>query len=233
METPDQKYLILGASRGGTTILAAALGSHPSVAILDEEQTGALNRLTGNKIAGVKLCVPNQVELDRRWNPVFSPGLSCGFFRKSMFMSKMPKSRLSIRDYDAFGEIRHICILRHPAGVIPSIVKRERRSSKVACYRWQRCIEVFADLDRDARYDPIFISFERLVSEPERTLRRLSEALGLEFSECMLGAPSNNVRYQSQGFDAAKAEYENADQIWDQLPKELKGLYTDLCEKSL
>jgi len=66
MISEDEKYLLLGASRGDTTILAAALGAHPDVAMLDQDMNGAFNKIIGGKIPGVKLCVPNHIELDKK-----------------------------------------------------------------------------------------------------------------------------------------------------------------------
>lgn len=229
----DDKYLILGASRGGTTIIASALGSHPSVAILDEEMSGALNKITGGKIPGVKLCIPNQIELDRRWHPLFKLGLMSGYLRKSMIMNRVPLSPLSIRDYDRFGNIRHICIIRHPAGVISAIMNRENRSQKVALYRWRRCLEVFKAIDQDPSYNPVFISFENLVIAPEETLRSLCSEIDLEFAEQMLSAPTRNTRYTSGSFDSTKANYEHSELIWHFLPESICELYKTLNSKAL
>lgn len=229
----DVKFMVLGASRGGTTLLAAALGAHPKVAMLDEDMSGAFDRVVGGKIAGVKLCVPNQIEFERRWNPLYAPGLLGGAMRKSLFMNRQPKSRLSIRDYDRFGPIRHIGIARHPAGVIPAIMKRENRGIAVASYRWQRCMNVFKALSGESAYKPVFVTFEDLVRQPEGTLKALCAALEIDFSAQMLEAPSRNDRYQSKGFDPVKAEYEDEEAIWTKLPAGAKVLYDEICANAV
>lgn len=224
------RYMILGTSRGGTTILAAALGAHPLVAVLDEDMTGAFDRITGGKIPGIKLCVPNQIELDKRWNPIFRIGLTGGYFRKSLFMNKIPKSSLNIRDYGNFGDIKHICILRHPAGVIPSIINREHRSEKVAIYRWQRTIEVFNELNSDRTFAPVYISFEKLITNPEDTLQKLCANLGIPYSSQMLEAPSRNARYTGSNFDSRKGIYINKEEIWRKIPQDTRRLYEKLID---
>jgi hypothetical protein len=220
-----EKIMVLGASRGGTTILAATLGSHSRVAMLDEDLSGAFVRITGNKIPAVKLCVPNQIEFEKRWSPLYRLGLMNGFFRKSAFMNRIPKSPRSIADYHAQGGIRPVCVLRHPAGVIPAIMKRENKKEKVAVYRWQRCLAVFKTLQQDGRYNPVFVSFEKLVTAPEPTLRALCDALGLPYEDQMLAAPQNNERYTQKTFEPAKAAYEKQDEIWSLLPPRCRDDY--------
>ena len=229
----QDKYLILGASRGGTTILAAALGAHPHVAILDEDMFGSFVKIIGGKTPGVKLCVPNQIELNKRWHFFYKLWVLSGFLRKSLLMNKVPRSPLSIRDYDRYGSIRHVCILRHPAGVIPAIMNREGRSQEVAAYRWRRCVEVFKELDDNPNYSPVFVSFEKLVMQPADTLRGLCSQLGIVFDQEMLSAPSRNTRYTGTGFDSTKADYEDKQTIWESLPPPVREIYNELEQKAL
>ncbi len=229
----EAKFLVLGAARGGTTILSSALGAHSQIAMLDEDMGMAFTRVTGGKIPAVKLCVPNQIELTRRWQPIFGPGMWAGRFRKSLFMSKIPKSPYSIRDYDEYGPIRHICILRHPAGVMPAVMKRENRSLAVASYRYRRCVEVFADLVADETSNPVIVSFERLVSEPEEVLRNLMDKLELPFEVQMLEAPSRNQRYTASAFDASKGVYEETDAIWSKLPDSTRSRYEQILNLAI
>ena len=228
MVAADCKILLLGASRGGTTLLAAALGAHSRIAMLDEDMGLALNRITGGKIPAVKLCVPNQIELQRRWHWIYAPGMLTGSLRKSLFMSRVPKSRYAIRDYDRLGTVRHVCILRHPAGVIGAIQAREKRSAKVAQYRYRRHLQIFQSLLDDPAYQPVLVSFEALVRQPETILAALCRALGLEFEAIMLDAPIRNSRYPSDGFDASKADYDEAELIWQQLPAAARAQYETL-----
>lgn len=219
-------YLILGASRGGTTLLAAALGAHPNTAILDEDKSDAILRVTGGKIAGTKLCIPNQIEYKRRWCPLFSLFTLNGFLRKSKLSARLPRSRHSILDYAQMGNMRPICILRSPSGVLKGIQKRENRSLCVAKYRWRRCLEVFDVLNDNPDMKPVFVSFEKLVREPETTLKGLCKALGIEYDPKMLDAPSSNARYEtSKGFDPSKARHDADEDVWQDFEDEVKARY--------
>lgn len=196
--------IVLGASRGGTTLLATALGAHPRIACLDEDLTGAFDLVVGGKIRAVKLCVPNHIELTRRWNSVFAPGLWFGTTRKSLFMNQWPKSRHTLTDLSQLGDVQPIGIVRDPQAVLGAIRRRENRSLKVAAYRWTRCIEVLDELASVATRPPLIVCFDRLVKAPETTLKALSRALAIEFDPAMLDAPQVNHRYPNAGFDTSR-----------------------------
>ena len=230
----EMDYLmVLGVSRGGTTLSAAALGAHSRIAMLDEDMTGAMARVTGGKIGAVKLCVPNQVELDRRWHAVYRIGTWNGALRKSRIMNRVPRSPLSIRDHGRFGRLRHVCVLREPGAVIASIMNRENRSLAVASYRWRRAMEIFECLDRENAPAPVLLSFERLIRSPEESLRTLSARLGLEFETSMLEAPARNERYRAAEFDPARAETVSDPSLLSDLSEKDWARYRLLDEKAI
>lgn len=213
MSTPTH-LLILGTARGGTTLLATVLGAHPMIACLDEDLTGAFDRVVGGKIRAVKLCVPNHVELTRRWQPVFTPGLWFGAVRKTMAMNRVPRSRLSIMDLLGLGDVQCVLLLRDPRAVIGALGRRENRVPRVAAYRWRRSVEVAAALvDRAGDRPPVIVEFDRLVREPETVLRGICDRLSLSFSPEMLKGPTLNTRYPAAGFDAVRTGTAGHDDI--------------------
>lgn len=201
---PPSHLLVLGASRGGTTLLATVLGAHPDIACLDEDLSGAFDLIVGGKIKGLKLCVPNHVELDRRWRPVFTPGLWFGASRKSLFMNRQPKSRRSIRDLMALGDTQCVVVLRDPRAVIGSIARRENRTRTVGAYRWTRTVEVAEALYRESGRPLVVVDFDRLVRDPEAVIRGLCDCLDVAHAPSMLTAPSLNSRYPEADFDATR-----------------------------
>jgi hypothetical protein len=233
--TSPSHLVILGASRGGTTLLATALGAHPRIACLDEDLTGAFNRIVGDKIRGLKVCVPNHVELHRRWSPWFSPGLWFGSTRKSFAMNRIPKSRLSIADLVAYGDTQCVAVLRDPRAVIGAIGRRENRSRRVAAYRWQRSVEVAAGLSDLPGRPPVIVDFDRLVRDPENVFGNLCHEMSLEFTDTLLTAPSLNRRYPGSGFDASRAGAAGYDDLdvspW--LPDHVLSAYTRLKAQSV
>jgi hypothetical protein len=227
--------ILLGASRGGTTLLATAMGAHPQIACLDQDLNCAHHLLVGGKIRAVKLCVPNHVELERRWNPLFTPGLWFGTTRKSLLMNRQPKSRFSIRDMTRLGDTQHVGIVRDPHAVIGAIRRRENRSLKVAAYRYRRCLEVLDGLARMADRPPAIVAFDRLVQAPEATLAALCGHLDIAFDPIMLTAPAVNRRYPGDAFDAGRAGTAGHDEIdvTRLLPAATLDLYESLRARSL
>ncbi|CAA0111609.1 Uncharacterised protein [Zhongshania aliphaticivorans] len=235
---PNTTLLVLGTSRGGTTLITAALGAHPAVAMLDEEFGDAVFHVTGGKFRGNKLCVPNQLEWDKHhqwWHELFA---FSGYLRKSMLYNLMPCGSLSMTDYLKRSPVQPICILRNPDSVISSIVKRERRKTKVAAYRWSRCVNFFQQLlDEHPKQEnlkkPIIINFEKLVASPEATLKKLCLEIGLEYHPQMLEAPERNTRYGGKTFDASKAADSISDKYASFLSDKTLTLYESLIAASI
>ena len=215
--------------------MAAALGAHSRIAMLDEELTGAFDRLTGGKIKGVKLCVPNQIELNRRWHAIYRIGTLNNWLRRSMLMNLVPRASLSIRDHDRFGQVRHVCMLRDPRAVVSSIIRRDGRSHRVGLYRWQRCIHIFDELRDSAREPPCFVSFDRLVTDPETTLRRVCAELEIDFEPQMLNAPSLNERYKMTSFDGSRSgkSVHGAAVDTSSIPQTVWRIYQSLLEQAV
>lgn len=231
---PPTHLLILGASRGGTTLLATALGAHPQIGCLDEDLNGAFNLIVGGKIRALKLCIPNHVELTRRWNSAFTPGLWFGATRKSLFMNKRPNSPLSIRELIAFGDTQCVLILRDPRAVIGSIGRREHRNRRVAAYRWTRSVEVADALARAAPRPAMVIDFDRLVCDPATVLQAVCTRLDVPYTQALLDAPSLNSRYPETGFDKGRtgaAGHTDLD-IDDLVSQTTMATYRRLCADS-
>lgn len=199
--------LVLGASKSGTTLLATSLGCHTDICMLDEDMRGTFSRIVGNKIKGVKLCLPNQVELTRKWNPIYSIGRTNGFFRKSLFMNKIPRSPISLRDYkEEFRNLKIVGIIRDPDDVIASLKARAHRSGRVAAYRWTRCIEILYELQPSNKDNLVLVHFDNFVTRPRETLRNICARLEIPFQEQMLDGAKYCFRYPEHlEFDASKA----------------------------
>jgi len=66
LKSPVQRryFLVIDPPRSRTTLLAAMLGCHTEIGILNEDVSGEwLRRILGKRVAGNKLCVPNQIQL--------------------------------------------------------------------------------------------------------------------------------------------------------------------------
>lgn len=206
--------VVLGFPRGGTSLLMNALGEHSRIAMLDEDFEGSIVRLTGSKIRAVKLCVPNHVQFERKWNvlmrfhPVYRFLRLAGRLPQSAWRNTRPRSRWSIRDYAALPGTTIICLLRDPARCLDAIRRRQGIGTEVGRVMWQLYIETLTRVRMMPGCRVVVMSFERLVQDPEAQLRALCAALGLPFEDAMLEGPRYNRRYPREGFDPGKASTE-------------------------
>ena len=219
----NSTLLVMGTARGGTTLLTASLGAHPDIAMLDEEFTGAVFRVTGGKIRGNKLCVPNHLEWKKHWHwSLRLAGLN-GFLRKRKLYNLIPRSELSLVHYMQRAPLQPVCVLRDPNAVIHSIKTREHRTTGIAVYRWCRYMEIVEQLLEGASStpnlaQPVIVSFEGLVAQPEAALRALCDSLSMPFSTQMLEGPQRNVRYPRQGFESDKGRSDGKPNYLDRIP---------------
>lgn len=205
----DHQYvLILGAPRSGTTLLAAMIGCHDEVAMLNEELGFAAKNVIGKRIVGNKLCIPNQVELGKkraRWIQFAGKRGFHALHRYGYFRFR-PEAEVSIDDYMLWGNTRIIGILRDGNAVFSSIQKRGRQPLRVASYRWCRSIEILDELKNlyDGRF--LLLSFERLVTDPESAMRAVAAHLDLTYQSRMLAGYRHTRNYPNEsGIDPSRA----------------------------
>lgn len=198
--------LILGAPRSGTTLAAAMLGCHSDIAILNENHDGSVQRILSKQVRGVKLCVPNQIDLDRRSTFVTKPVLE--LFRRAGMRSlvRWPSSRWSIRDYqERIPNLRILAVIRDARDVVTSISRRGDQSTRVAEYRWTRAVEVLSTLYEEAPDQLIVMLYRRLVASPKATMTCILEELDLNFEEDVLTGYRHTPQYtENQSIRAEK-----------------------------
>jgi Sulfotransferase domain len=205
MYVAQTNLLILGAARSGTTLLAAMLASHSQVGVLFEDLWGGAGRILAKRYKGVKLCVPNQIELQHRWSIL------------DLVLARIPKlntmpplfrtatSKYSIADYLQNDELKVVAIIRDINSVTSSRLKRTKRTNEVAMSEWSRAVEVIHALYGDHKGRMIVVRFNSLVQAPEQTSKALCEFLGLDFEQSMLQAHKHTPIYQTDKIDASKA----------------------------
>ena len=174
-----QHLLITGAPRSGTTLVAAMIGRHTEVALLNEDQGWAMNRVLSKTVVGNKRCIPNQIELKK--NPPFA----FKFLKKLNLIKEFPASQYCIEDYLTLPNARVIAVVRNGNDVISSIMRRGKSSFEVAAYRWCRAVEIVQEIRERYPDQLLVVSFEGVVLDPEGSLKKMTAFLGLEFQPGM------------------------------------------------
>ena len=191
--------LVLGAPRSGTTLLACMIARHSEIALLREDLGMTVKKLLSKKVIGNKLCVPNQIEIER--TKVFGRNV----FRKVGIFKRSPASRFCIQDYFRLGNTKIIAIIRDGNDVVFSNMKRGNKSFSTSAYRWRKSVQIIHEL-KSSYGDKVFVmSFEDLVVKPEKLMKSVSEFLGLPYQKEMLDGYKFSTKYPEAEIVKSKA----------------------------
>ncbi len=191
-------FMVLGTPRSGTTLLAALLGSHPEIAMLDEDLNGGVLAVTGNKLPGVKLCVPAQIHPTGRKNWLTKMMSLSGGLR-NRFTQWRTHSTLSLADYEGARAMRYVCLIRSPAPNLASIKVRAGKRAHIAERIVQDGLQMILEIAQDPARKTLVLSYEDLVSDTEAQLRRLCAFLDTPFDPQMMEGARHNHRYKNTG----------------------------------
>jgi hypothetical protein len=160
-------------------------------------------RVLARRIAANKLCVPNQIELHHRLSLfgrfLFASGIFTGMRRIGIGDGYFPGSYACIDDYAAHERVRFVMIVRRPEAVIASGIQRSGYRARFIRRQWARGTQVLAEAARRNAARTHVVSFERLVLQPEPTIRRLCNFLELSFDARMLRGYEHNPAYRERG----------------------------------
>jgi sulfotransferase family protein len=203
-----EHILLIGAPRSGTTLLATMIGSHSDIGMVNEDvNIRALGRVLGKRFTGVKLCVPNQIQLEKK------SYFGSGILKKWGFIAESPKSYFSITEYLAIPALKVVAIIRDGNDSVSSMMVRGRSKLKKAARRWGEAIETIHTI-KTVHPDRIFIvSFENLVLDPTATMRAVCDFLGLAFEARMLEGHKLNPYYPEARLDPAKVNRHGKEQF--------------------
>lgn len=197
--------LILGAQRSGTTLLASLIGAHPDVSIVSEDSTLTFTRITGKKIVGTKLIVPNQIQYSKKVRLFGRRDLKVNLskaimvnFHKVGILRKKPQCPLSISDFFGYTNTQIVFISRNKEDNIGSMMRRSGWSTDYANWCFQEAIKTRSFLE-SAHPDKVFlVRYESIKTRDEiceRTLKNVCDFIGVEYSQAMLQGFDYNVFY--------------------------------------
>ena len=198
------RLLILGAPRSGTTLLASMVGAHPDVALSVEDYGAGYERIVSKKVVGNKLCIPNQIELDRKFNAAQRLGLLpwmarlglAGWLLRHGWLTRFyDASPHSIRSLLERGPTRLILLIREGDDVVGSIVRRGNQSLRTAVFRWSRAIDIMTTLHQEHPAQSLIVRFEDLVQDAEGRMRAICSFLDLPFDARTLDGNDCRVKF--------------------------------------
>lgn len=179
--------LILGLPRSGTSLLASLLGAHSKASVVCEDFGRSWMDVMGQPIAGNKLCVPRQIDMDRRRT------FSVKLMNRFGLLKRWPKSQYSINDYLEIPNLKLILIKRAPADVRDSMGRRDKMnwtnfmgkiqsretSGKEIEYTLEKGTQILTTLEK--RDNAITLLFDDLVNDTENSLKKLCTFIGIPY----------------------------------------------------
>jgi hypothetical protein len=203
-----EHVLLIGAPRSGTTLLGTMIGSHSDVGMVNEDvDIRALGRVLGKRLTGVKLCVPNQIRLEKK------SYFGSQFLKKCGFIAESPKSYFSITEYLLNPNLKVIGIIRDGNDSVHSMMVRGKAKFKKSARRWREAVETIYTINKRSPERILIVAFEDLVLDPRVTLLRACDFLGLAFEDRMLQGHKLNPYYPEARLDPDKVYRHDREQF--------------------
>lgn len=223
------EFLIIGAGRGGTSLLMAVLDYHSKLEVISEFNS-VKYLMRGNKENNTieqrvhqftASCIDKASEHpDKSWGNKITTEQLKG-------LSEISNEKISnLAIFDIFFQnlptsTKKIFILRDGRSCTISKTNRTNQSMEKACERWNYSIEVYKYLKDDDT--TLCIKFEELVLSPILTLIKISRFLNITYETNMLRGTSNkklSPEYKNTGFVTEKATPPTIDKQYYQSIKE-------------
>ena len=242
--TGSWKFLVVGAGRGGTSLLSGLLDGHPGLelgfelysnemlagrgvdpAVLAQENpaTRLADRVANFRAA----CLRRAAKIQPGKTPtrLWGNKITTEHLRGLVTAVAPLYSEEVVLDYffrEALGDVKIIFILRDGRACVRSKVARTGQTVAQASDKWRFCARVYRHLfgPGAAPAGVCFVRFEELLAEPEQTLRGVCGFLGIEYDPAMLaGTQSDKMpsEYRRDGIDATRADAGPQQEDWQAL----------------
>ena len=209
-------FLIVGAGRGGTTLLAACLAAHPEIHVdMERFGTDVLMGLDGRSPCDGGLladragrfrqaCLAAAADHPGLWGNKITTEHILGLDQVNAV--HLPYTDVAAYFFEhAVGDFPIVFILRDGRACIPSKVARTGQPEAFAAHKWRFSVSAWRALTR-VHANAHVIRFEDLVRTPAACLRDVCAFLGRAFDPAMLAAPDSTAMpadYRRAGFDPA------------------------------
>jgi hypothetical protein len=172
--------------RNISTAMMRAWGNRPDTFVIDEPFYAYYLKATGKKHPRANEVIATG-EID--WRKVLAqltgpiPSGKRIFFQKQMTHHLLPDV-----DREWLGAVMNCFLIRDPREVIASYVKK-REDPALEDLGFVQQAEIFDSVREHTNAIPPIVDAKDVLENPERTLRLLCDAVGIEFSESMLSWP--------------------------------------------
>jgi len=206
-------FLIIGAGRGGTSLIMALLDYHSKLELISEFNSvkylmgKGIKHETGSNIINNRIdlfkdsCIE---EASKYPNKLWGNKITTEQLRGLNNKIQNPKKDKDLFDVffkEYLKTKKKIFILRDGRNCVVSKINRTDKSMEQACDGWNYSVAVYKYLESDV--NSLCIKFEDLINSPILTLMQISKFLEITFEEKMLDGVLNkklSPDYQNTGF---------------------------------
>lgn len=235
MNESNFKFIIIGAGRGGTSLITGLLDYHSRLEVLTEY--ASISHLMGRDFQ----CDEDKIIQQRITSFISLCKAKAGETPDKIWGNKITTEQLhaledhNIKNSDAqidvfevflkqyFKNYKKIFILRDGRACVNSKVNRTGQSMQTACDKWRYSVSVYKYLK--ACDNSISIKFENLLTHPEITLQEVCHFLAIAFEKNMLNGVANEKlmpEYQNTSLMTEKARtIDLPKQYFDQIKDDL------------
>jgi hypothetical protein len=214
------KFLVVGAGRGGTSLLAGLLDYHSELEVgfelfsvpnlLGQELHPQDSEIFHERVtAFVSAC---RQEANRyptaQWGNKITTEQIHGLEDHNL---ANPQSKVEILDAffnDYLKHVKVIFVLRDGRACVNSKVRRTGQPIMTACERWRYSVQCYKFLS-NRHANNVCVRFEDILLHPQTVLTRVCGFLGISYEQEMLNGVRNRKmlpEYQGEKLDTAKAE---------------------------
>lgn len=216
-------FLVIGAGRGGTSLLAGLLDAHQDLELGFEKYS--YDFLMAKNMTGQETHLENRIyqflhhsdELARKskkiWGNKITSEQVCALNETGI------EDWLNVFVEKAIEGKRLIYILRDGRTCVTSKMQRTGQSFEEALKRWKSSIKLWKDLQQKLGESVYTVKFEDLVKNPEVQLQQICTFLDIDYETQMLKGTSNSKmrkEYQKRGFDLKPIQIEPKMKLWNE-----------------
>lgn len=180
----QQKLLITGCHRSGTTLLAAMVGCHKDIAIIYQDYYDSFSRILSKKYIGTKMTIPSILFNKKRSKIYISIFRKISKVRRLFFAWRHPAGtcNYSISDFLTDGKI--IFISRSDDENIKSILRWTRQIKRTA----QKDVQFANSIKKklEGHSNVFFVEMKNLTKNPEGTMKDICNFLEIEYDNSMV-----------------------------------------------
>lgn len=203
MQKGKFSLLVIGAGRGGTSLLAGLLDYHSLLELGFEAFSQSFlmgkaietppHTLFDDRTQAFMRACQHEASLypDKFWGNKITTEQLFGLEDHNLANPESKVDVLTAFFNDYLSGIKVIFVLRDGRTCVRSKIARTGQALELACQRWQYSVKVFDFLQKRDSKTTLCLRYEDILTEPEAVMREVCKFLSIEFEDAILRGTGN------------------------------------------